>query len=206
MRILLAVAALVASPPSMAKVVLDPAQVGPGYVPFLASDGVGVKKTVTLNLCGVAGYPSERLRIARLQVSYLKRGSPLGLSNEVVSYRPGGAAQAMSEVIRHVRACPSGPIATGDPALPPLRVTLTRLDAPKLLAGYVAVRERVRGVVKGKYRDETSYAVYQRLGNVLSGTYSSGPNTKAQLSFVLRAARRSALRLRLAQAAAGPTA
>ena len=68
------------------------------------------------------------------------------------------------------------------------------------------MRVRVTGTVKGKHVDNTSYAVYQRIGNVLSGTYSFGPNTKTQLTFVLRAAQQSAANLRRGHAAGGPTA
>jgi hypothetical protein len=206
MRILLAIAAVVASPPNVTKMVLTPAQVGQGYVLLQRRDGVGVKNTITLDLCGRAGYPSEKLRTARLQVNYLKRNTALGLSNEVVAYKPGGAAQAMAEVTRRAGSCPAGPIVTGDPTLPPLRFTITRIKVSNLLPGYLAVRVRVRGVINGKARDETSYAVYQRLGNVLSGTYSFGPNTDAQLRFVLHAAQQSALNLRRGGAAGGPTA
>ena len=101
MRTLLALAAIVASPPDVQKLVLTPTQVGPSYVMIQRSDGRGVKNTVTLNVCGAAStYPSESRRLTRLQVDYLKQKSTLGLSNEVVTYRPGGAAQAMREVLQ----------------------------------------------------------------------------------------------------------
>ena len=203
---LLVLAAIVASPPNVTKLLLTAGQVGPGYVVLQRQDGLGVKNTVTMDLCGRTGYPSEKLRTARLQVNYLKRGTTLGLSNEVVAYRAGGAAQAMAEAVRHARSCPSTPIATGDPTLPPLRFKITRISGPRLLKGYLAVRVRVTGTVKGKHIDNTSYAVYQRLGNVLSGTYSFGPNTKTQLTFVLHAAQQSAANLRRGRAAGGPTA
>jgi len=207
MRILLALAATAAiGMPEVTKMILTPAQVGDGYVLLQRRDGIGVKNTVTLDLCTRAGYPSEALRTARLQVNYLKQGTTLGLSNEVVAYKHGAAAQAMREVVRHARTCPHKPIRTGDPSLPPLLFRITRLKAPKLLPGYLFVRVRVTGTVSGKHVDETSYAVYQRRGDVLSGTYSFGPNTKAQLRFVVHAAQQSALNLRRGKAAGGPTA
>ena len=86
--------------PTVAKVILLPAQVGKGYVLVTRSDGYGLK-TRTLDLCGTTNYPSEKLRTSRLQVNYLKNKSKLGISNEVVTYKAGGAAQAMREVIRH---------------------------------------------------------------------------------------------------------
>ncbi|MDX6486260.1 MAG: hypothetical protein QOF43_1413 [Gaiellaceae bacterium] len=207
MRILLALIAVAAAgSPDVTKMVLTPAQVGKGYVVLQRRDGVGVKNTVTLDLCGRANYPSEKLRTARLQVNYLKQGSFLGLSNEVVAYKKGGAAQALAEAFSHARTCPHKPIVTGDPTLPPLTFTLTRLTDSKLLKGYLAVKVRVTGTVKGKKVDETSYAVYQRIGDVLSGTYSFGPNTAAQERFALRAAEESAKNLRRGKSSSGPTA
>jgi hypothetical protein len=215
MRIAVALAALaVAGTPDVNKLILAPSQVGTGYVLFHRADGVGVKNTVTLDLCGRKGYPSEALRVSRLQVNYAAPSNPLGLSNEVVAYRPGGAVQAMREVAHHADHCPNRPILTGEAGLPPLRFTITRISDARLLRGYVAVRIRVRGTVKLKVKgklqarkvDQTSYAVYQRLGNVLSGTYSYGPNTSAQQRFALKAAEQSAQNLRRGHNVGSPTA
>ena len=200
------VAAVLAAGPNVNKMILTPTQVGKGYILLPRQDGVGVKNTVTLDLCGRKNYPSEALRTSRLQVNYLKRGTTIGLSNEVVAYKAGGASQAMREVATHAQTCPNKPIATGDPTLPPLKFTITQFSVPNLLKGYLAVRVRVVGTVRGKHVDETSYAVYQRLGNVLSGTYSFGPNTKAQRDFVVHAAQQSAVNLRRGTSSGGPTA
>ena len=199
-------AAATVQAPDVAKLLLAPSQVGRGYLMLQRRDGFGVKGTVTMDLCGRSGYPSEALRRSRLQVNYLKRNTILGLSNEVVSYRDGGAAQAIREAVQHARTCPHHPILTGDPTLPPLLFRITRIEAPRLLPGYLAVRVRVTGTIQGKHIDETSYAIYQRLGNVLSGTYSFGPATNEQLRFVVHAAQQSALDLRKGNAAGGPTA
>src|SRR6185312_7565678 len=99
MRMLLVLAALVASPPNVTKMLLTAGQVGPGYVVLQRQDGLGVKNTGPMDLCRRTGYPSEKLRTARLQVNYLERGTTLGLSNEVVAYKAGGAAQAMAEAV-----------------------------------------------------------------------------------------------------------
>jgi hypothetical protein len=221
MHVVAALAALIVAtgpPPNVKKLILQPSQVGTGYVLLQRQDGVGVNGTVTLDLCGRAGYPSERLRATRLQVNYAAQDKPLGLSNEVVTYKPGGAAEAMREVSRHADNCPARPISTGDAGLPPLRFTITRVTDSKLLKGYVAVKIRVRGTVKVRVRvkgkiqlqsrkvDQISYAVYQRRGDVLSGTYSYGPNSPAQLHFALHAAEQSAANLRRGHNAASPTA
>jgi hypothetical protein len=206
MRMLLALAAVVAAAsPNLTQLVLKAAQVGPGYVPVRPTDGSGLQQ-VTLNLCGRNGYPSESRRTARLQVDYRKSKATVGLSNEVVAYRPGGAAQAMREVIAHAASCPKGVIATGDPNVPKAQFTITRIHDSKLLKGALAVKVRVRATVGGKKFDQTSYAVYQRAGNVLSGTYSFGVNTPAQLSFALHAAEQSARNLLRKHNTGSPTA
>jgi hypothetical protein len=197
MRILLALAvAATAAAPDVQKLLLLPTQLGKGYSVYQRQDGAGVKGTVTLDLCGRDGYTSEKQRTTRLQVNYLKTLKEPGLSNEVVTYKPGGAALAMREVIQHALNCPSTPIKTGEKGLPPLRFTITRLEDPRLLEGYLAVRVRVRGTVKGKKVDQISYAAYQRYGNVLSGVYSFGPDTAQQRRFFLHAAEESAKNLR----------
>jgi hypothetical protein len=102
--------------------------------------------------------------------------------------------------------CPTKPIPTGQPGLPPLRFRITQVKDANLLKGYLALRIRVTGTVKGKRVDQTSYAVYQRLGDMLSGTYSFGANTAAQRRFALRAAEQSALNLRRGGQPSGPIA
>ena len=205
----LAVAAFAAtSTLDLRTVILRPAQVGAGYQLIARSDGFGVKSAPTLDLCGRKGYPSEKLRVDRLQVNYLKQKTELGLSNEVVRYKPGGAKQALKEVGLHAMSCPSTPVVTGEKGIGPLRFTITPIKDAKLLKGYVAVRVRAVGkLTSGRHVDQTSYAVYQRFGDVLSGVYSFGPNTAAQETFVLHAAEMSARTLRNAlQGSKGPPA
>ena len=189
-------------------VILPPAQVGKGYQLVARSDGFGVKSAPTLDLCGRTGYKSEKLRVDRLQVNYLKQGTTLGVSNEVVRYKGRGAAQALREVALRAMSCPSTPINTGETGIGPLRFTITPMRDAKLLKGYVAVKVRAVGkLTNGRHVDQTSYAVYQRLGDVLSGIYSFGPNTDAQRALVLKAAEASARTLKKVLAApTGPPA
>ena len=196
----LAVVALVSTTSlDLRTVILQPAQVGKGYQLIARSDGFGVKAAPTLDLCGRKGYASEKLRVDRLQVNYLKQKTKLGLSNEVVRYKAGGAKQALREVGLHALSCPHTPVVTGEKGVGPLRFTITPVKDEKLLAGYVAVRVRAVGkLTDGTHVDETSYAVYQRLGDVLSGVYSFGPNTPEQEKFALHAAELSASVLRKA--------
>ena len=190
---LLAAAFLSTTSLDLRTVLLPPAQVGKGYQLVARSDGFGVKSAPTLDLCGRKGYASEKLRVDRLQVNYLKQNTRLGLSVEVVRYKPGGTTQALREVGLHAMSCPQTPVVTGEKGVGPLRFTITRIHDSKLLKGYVAVKVRAVGKLNnGTKVDQTSYAVYQALGNVLSGVYSFGPNTHEQLQFALHAAEQSA--------------
>ena len=199
MRLALALVAVVIAPavtPDVKKLILRPAQVGKGYVLQPAAGGSGVTGDRTMNLCGV-DYPSESRRVARLQVNYLKKGQTLGVVNEIVTYKPGGAQQAMREGIRHAMSCPNHPIDSGVKGLPKLTFRITRLRAPHLLAGSLAVQIDVTGTVQGRHIAQTSYAVYQQHGNVLSGIYSFGTTASGQLALCLHAAEQSARNLRL---------
>jgi hypothetical protein len=205
----LATVALAAAP-NVQSLVLKPAQVGKGYGIYLRRDGFGLK-TRTLDLCGIAGYPSEKQRASRIQVDYLKAKGPFLLSNEVVRYKPGGSAQAMREVVAHATGCPNRPVATGVQGVPPLTLHITRLHDHLLLKGYLAVRIRATGTVSGKPVDKVSYAVYQRHGDVLSGVYSfplsgTAATDRAQMEFCLHAAEQSAKNLAGVAAQKGPTA
>jgi hypothetical protein len=199
-------AALAASQPNLAKLVLKPSAVGAGYVLLQRSDGVGTAQR-TLDLCGTSNYPSERLRVDRLQVDYLKQGAVLALSNEVVTYKAGGAAAAMREVAQHAANCPKKPIAFE--GQPPLRYTITRIKDSKLVRGAIALRIDVSGKINGKAVSAIRYAVYQRVGSVLSGVYSysaKGVSGVAEQAFVLHAAEASARALRGTVSPGGPAA
>jgi hypothetical protein len=183
-----------AATPNVAKLLLSAKQVGVSYQLLQRNDGSGLG-TRTLDLCGTSEYSSEKLRTSRIQVDYLRQKGTIGLSNEVVTYKAGGAAQAMREVIAHALQCPHTPVLPGEQNLPPLTFTITVLKDSHLLKGYLAVRVRTEGIVNSKMMDQTSYAVYQRLGNVLSGVYSFGAKA-GQQAFCLHAAEQSAANLR----------
>lgn len=211
MRLALALVAIVVAPaatPDVKKLVLQPAQVGKGYVMLPAAGGKGVAADRTMNLCGVTGYPSEGLRVTRLQVNFLKKGSPLGITNEIVTYKSGGAKQALREALRHATTCPSHPIDSGVKNLPKLTFRIKRIKAPHLLKDYLAVEIDVSGTMAGKHVAQTSFAVYQERGGVLSGVYSFGSTTVGQLALCLHAAEQSARNLRLGAsgASSAPTA
>jgi hypothetical protein len=198
MRIALALMAIVVAPsatPDVKKLLLQPAQVGKGYVMFPATGGSGVSGDRTMNLCGI-DYPSERLRESRIQVNYLKKKALIGITNEVVTYKGAGAQQAMREALQHATSCPNHPIDSGVKGLPKLTFHVKQIRDPRLLKGYLAVQIDVRGTVNGRPVAQTSYAVYQQRRNVLSGVYSFGSTTKGQLALCLHAAEQSAMNLR----------
>jgi hypothetical protein len=212
MRMALALAAVAVAPvatPDLSQLILQPAQVKKGYVMQVMTGGKLVKGQVTLTLCG-GGYASERFRTTRLQANYGMPTTPtaIAISNEVVTYRSDGAALAMRELMRRAVSCPHKPIDTGAPGVPKLTFRITKVTDPHLLKGYLAVRVDVSGTVKGKHIAQTSYAVYQRLGNVLSGVYSFGGTNADQLKLALHAAEESARNLRRggSGAGSGPTA
>jgi len=204
MPFLAALAALViAAQPSLEKLALKPSQVGPGYVVQQRPDGAGTAQR-TMDLCGTTGYASEALRVDRLQVNYLRQNAQLAISNEIVRYKPGGAAQAMSEAGKHAADCPTKPIAFE--GFPPLRYDVTRIVDSKLVTGYLAAKVHRYGTYKGKKIDDTFFVVYQRVGNVISGVYSyaaASVSAAQQQAFCLHAAEASAKNLRAGGAPSG---
>lgn len=175
-------------------VVLTAADVGAGYKRRTIPGGTLVQGETTLDLCEQR-FPSESLRTARLQVAFDADGKSLDASNEVVTYSPGGAQRAIAEVTRAAKTCKTGHIA--DAGLTNAVRELTNLTDPRLLPGSVAVEETESGTYNGKHVVETTVAVYQVKGNVLSGVYgfAEGKPSQALRSFTLRLAELSAARL-----------
>jgi hypothetical protein len=182
---------------TLRQVVLRPAQVGQGYVRKLIRGGGEVRGQVTLDLCGFR-FASENRRTGRLQVAYIRRDTTLALSNEVVSYRPGGTALAMKEVEQAVRSCPPREVRSTVRGVPPLRYRFTRLSTAGkgLLPGAIVLRMTVTGTVNGKKLTETSFGVYQRRANILSGIYVYGGSVEKRRALAFAAAAASARNLK----------
>jgi hypothetical protein len=175
---------------SVERVVLRPSQVGRGYVLKVIPGGRSVQGQVTLDMCGFR-FASEDRRTARLQAIYVRPGSKLALSNEVVSYRPGGAEAAVREVAQAIRTCPRQPVPSTVRGVPDLsfRITLLSNAGKRLLPGAIVMRVTVSGTVNGTKRTETSFVVYQRSGDILSGIYVYGGslNSRRELAFAASA-------------------
>ncbi len=177
------------------QIALHPTQLGTGYQLEPIPGGQLVAGEVTLNFCDLS-YPSESLRTARLQVVYTAPGNTFEASNEVVSYKSGGAQKALAEVTKAAASCRNGHVSDAASGFTDLvRHTHVVSDA-HLLPGAVAILETDSGMVNGKRVTVDSMDVYQVRGDVLSGVYGRGPTVAAVERDTLRAAEQSADNLR----------
>jgi hypothetical protein len=182
---------------SLQRVVLRPLQVGRGYLLKVIPGGRSVQGQVTLDMCGFR-FASEDRRTARLQAIYVRPGSKLALSNEVVSYRPGGAQDAVREVEQAIRTCPRQPVPSAVHGVPDLsyRIALLSSAGKRLLPGAIVMRVTVSATVNGKKKTETSFVVYQRSGDILSGIYVYGGSLKSRRELAFAASAQSARNLK----------
>jgi hypothetical protein len=192
----LAATVRVADTPNLAKLLLTPTQVGPGYRLVQRPDGHGIKGFVTLDVCGYK-FGSEKLRTNRLQVNYIHSGNAVTLSNEIVTYRPGGAVQALEEVAYAASHCPSTPLKTMAKGISTVsfKVAPVPLTEP-LPAGSVAYEVTISLTYTGKQTRQNDIVVYQIRGNVLSGVYGFGGTLAARTRATLASAMKSARDLR----------
>ena len=187
---------VVAAGPLLERVLLQPGQVGAGYLMSKFEQGSVVTNQVSLDLCGFR-FPSESLRTGRLQVAYLHDGRVTQVSNEVVSYRGRGTVQALTELRRAVTRCPRFAVRGPVVGAVPIAHRLTRITDARLLKPYVAVVDRNTAVVNGRRAVKWNVRVYQIRGNVLSAIYTDGRGTvAAQRRVALHAASESAKNLR----------
>jgi hypothetical protein len=178
------------------EVVLKPSQVGSGYSVSVIPGGRQVQGQRTLDFCD-RRYPSESLRTARLQVLYTKPGAPFKASNEVVTYRSGGAGQALREMVQAAATCPQGTVKHPPSGVSRLVRHSRRLPVHSgLLPGAVAILDSETGVVNGRRVKVETVAVFQVRRNVLSGVYGQGGSAAALQAATLRAAQRSAANLK----------
>jgi hypothetical protein len=171
-------------------VVLKATDIGQNAVEEPVQNGNVVKGQVTLDLCS-ASFGSERLRTARLQVAFNEAVRHLGVSNEVVTYRPGGTRRAYAELRAVAAHCPQsfrvpGAIASHvrveprDSRLLSKQLTVSALFAPT------------------KVDHVWSVAIYQFEGNLFSGVYVFAGTRTAAVRFARQLAAVSADRLRAA--------
>jgi hypothetical protein len=178
--------AVAASAPNLDPLLLTGAQVGPGYQLFQREGGRGLG-VPTLDGCGLR-YPSEKLRTARVQVVYGSRTSALVVSNEVVAYRPGGAAQALREATASIGRCPRGKVKAGKGTVV---YRLTRLPAASVPPGGVGIAYSAVYTEAGKSERVEAVAVYVRNGDTLSGVYVYEGNAAGRAALAAAAAKAS---------------
>jgi hypothetical protein len=174
-----------------AKLVLRAAQVGPGYVLVPFQEGRTLKRP-TLDMCHLT-FRSEKLRLARDKVVFQRGQNDPTIANEVVTYKPGGAAQALKDIRGSIARCPKGPVKSG---LATITTTIQVLH-PKgtFLPGSIALAIHASGSVNKKPVSVDGTALYQVRGNVLSGVYAYGSSPDERLSTMLHAAEQSAAKL-----------
>ena len=191
--------ALIASPAApaaspaqtVAAIVLRPAQVAPDVTLKHFPSGNRVTGQVTLDLCGYT-FRTEALRVARLQVAYTRGSTPV-ISNEVVAYKPGGAASALGELRTAIAHCPAGYVSSNVPGTGQLKNSIQRIAVPGLLPRSIAIFDRITQNLNGKTTRFDAILVFQARGDVLSGVYGYGT---PQLALVRHAAAASADNLR----------
>jgi hypothetical protein len=180
-----------ASTPSPAKLVLRAGQVGPSYLLLPYQEGRTLKRP-TLDMCNLK-FPSEALRTARDKVVFQRGQNDPTIANEVVTYKAGGAAQALRDARGSVKRCPAYPVKSGTSSIT-TQIKVLHLHG-KLFPGFVALELHVFGVVNKKQVSLDGDALYQAHGNVMSGVYAYNSDPAARVKFMLHAAEQSAKNL-----------
>ncbi len=156
--------------PNLTHVVLKAKQVGAGYKLTSYPFGQSIIGEATLDLCA-ASYPSEILRTGRLQVRYTHTGEGVSVSNEVVTYVPGGASEALAEVTQVAGECAKAPAVLKQGAITET-YDVSLLKDPRIPAGALAVKIKITVVDGKRHSSQLGIAVYQVKGNTLSGVYT----------------------------------
>jgi hypothetical protein len=184
--------AVLASPAqTVAGVLLTASQVAPDVSLKQLPGGNQVAGQVTLDLCGYT-FHTEALRVARRQVAYMRAGVPV-ISNEVVAYKPGGAAGALRELRAAIAQCPAGYVSSKVKGMGQLKNTIRHIAVPGALPGSVAVVDRITEKLNGKTHQFDAILVFEARHDVLSAVYGYA---LAQLPLARHAATESALNLK----------
>ena len=187
-----AAGSILASPAqTVARIVLAPSQVAPDVTVKQLPGGNQVAGQVTLDLCAFT-FRTEALRLARLQVAYARGGTPL-ISNEVVAYKPGGAASALRELGAAIAHCPAGYVSSSVRGMGQLKNSIEHVRAPGLLPGSIAIVDRITEKLNGKTLRFDAVLVFQARHDVLSAVYGY---SLAQLQLARHAAAQSATNLK----------
>jgi hypothetical protein len=174
-----------------AQLVVTAHEVGSGYLRVQFS-GEQSLQTPTLDMCHLS-FPSEKLRLARAHVTFQRGQQDPTVTNEVVLYKQGGAAEAMREIRAGVSRCPKGPVVVGNVSLT-TQITPIKLKG-SFLKGAIALSFHEFGTVKNQPVAQDGTVLYQSRGNLLSATfaYTKDPPTRAK--YVTRVGEASAKKL-----------
>jgi len=159
---------------ALSGLVVQQADVAPDNVVVLIPNGNRTTQP-TLDLCN-GKYPSEKLRVARLQVLELDNASNARLSTEAVTYRNAAATAAGFAELRRVRAaCPRTPVSS--PVGEETAATVFKAAPDGRWPRTPSVeRQAYSFTTTSNGTTSASIAVYLRRGRVLLGLYFPQPN------------------------------
>jgi hypothetical protein len=170
----------------------------PGMTISAAPAGLGLEMP-TLQMCGYR-FPSERLRLARRQLSIVTPGvEDVEYSSEVVAYRrPADAAAALAELKDSIAVCPQGEVTrSGVPGVGPIRTDRLEfaVNPPGLAVRPSLWTSSTTEIEGGRLLYGVAY--YQVHGAILDGSYliTLEPATPDQLAELTRQARLTGARL-----------
>ena len=175
------------------------ADVGSSLVRSPYSDSRSLKASTLGGLCGFR-YPSDDKRTARVQVRFRPPSTATTLlSQEVVTYRKGGAALALHELGLALDQCSSARKVSFDDGSS-ATFTLRRVSVPGLLPGSVAMTQHLTAPATGgdPAVDVTDLYVYQVRHDTLSVIYAfdkRGTSAAGRKALATRAAKAAAKRL-----------
>src|SRR4051812_10072196 len=136
-------AGLMSAQKKVERAVLRAAQIAPGSITREIPGGRDVRGVVTLDLCGYK-FRSESRRVARIQLSWISNtGGPPFMSNEVVAYKPGGAAKALQELRTAVATCPKGFVKSTVPGAGLIKNKFDRIKGRGFLPGTVGLIDHI---------------------------------------------------------------
>ena len=165
-----------ARPSSLPALLVQPRDTTSALSVHLLPGGDQVDGQPTLDLCN-GTFPSESLRVQRLQDVAVDTSGAGVLSTEAVLYRDAAATKQAFRELRHVAAsCPKGPVTS---PVSGSTFTTTFHQPPDGAWPNTASVEREAfslTMADAKGASSDSVAVYLRRGRVLLGVYFSKPN------------------------------
>ena len=165
-----------ARPSSLSGLLVQPRETTSALSVHLLPGGDQVAGQPTLDLCN-GTFPSESLRVARLQDVALDASGAVVLSTEAVLYRNAAATKQAFQELRGIAAsCPKGPVTS--PVGGSTFATTFHQSPDRAWPKTPSVEREAFSLTmtdqKGAGAD--SVAVYLRRGRVLLGVYFSKPN------------------------------